>query len=71
VTRLTTTPCRDLSNRLSLGVLEAASVLGVSRPTIYRLIARGELPIFKLGSRTLILRTDLENLLAKLVQRAA
>jgi excisionase family DNA binding protein len=46
-------------------------VLGVSRPTIYRLIARGELPIFKLGSRTLILRTDLENLLAKLVQRAA
>ncbi len=55
----------------TLSVMEAARSIGVSRPTIYRLIGRGELPTFKLGSRTLILRTDLENLLVNLVQRAA
>jgi excisionase family DNA binding protein len=54
----------------TLSVNEAAQALGISRPTIYRLIGRGELPMFKLGSRTLILRRDLENLLSRLVNQA-
>lgn len=57
--------------RYTLSVQEAAAALCISRPTIYRLIARGELATFKLGSRTLILRTDLEALLDRLTRRAA
>ena len=57
-------------NRLSLSVREAAAALGISRPTLYRLIGRGELTPFKLGSRTLILRADLEALVGRLAGAA-
>lgn len=60
-----------LTDRLSLSVREAAAALGISRPTIYRLIGRGELTPFKLGSRTLILRSDLEGLVARLASSSA
>lgn len=56
--------------RLAVSVANAASMLSISRPTIYRMIARGELATFKLGSRTLILRADLEALLDRLSQGA-
>lgn len=55
-----------LPTKLSYGIREAGFALGVSRPTLYRLIARGELATFKMGSRTLILRTELEALLDRL-----
>lgn len=61
MTRDTSTPAK-----LSYGIREAGQALGVSRPTLYRLIARGELATFKMGSRTLILRTELEALLDRL-----
>lgn len=43
-----------LGRRLSFSVAETGAMLGLSRPTIYRLIQRGELQTFKVGARTLI-----------------
>lgn len=42
---------------------DAAKVSGLSRRTLYNLHARGELPFVKIGTRTLIRRADLEQLL--------
>jgi excisionase family DNA binding protein len=39
---------------------DAASLIGVSRATLYRAIADGKLEPRKVRGRTLILRTDLE-----------
>lgn len=33
---------------------EAAKVLGISKPTLYKYVNREDFPSFKLGSRTLI-----------------
>lgn len=41
----------------------AARVLGVSRATIYRMIAKGDLTPCKLGTETLIRHDDLARLL--------
>ena len=43
-----------------LSVREARDVLGVSSQTLYRLIGRGDLPVIKIGVRTLIRPSDLE-----------
>ncbi len=43
-----------MADRLTLSVAEAAQVLGVSRPTVYALIRRGNFPVFSVGSRRLI-----------------
>ena len=45
--------------KLALSVSETANLLGVSRPTVYGLIHRGDFPAFKVGSRTLISRAGL------------
>lgn len=55
-----------LPAKLSYGIGEAGFALGVSRPTLYRLIGRGELVTFKIGSRTLIMRAELDALLDRL-----
>ena len=54
-----------------LGTMEALHsladvrrILGVSRPTVHRLVRRGELPVIKVGSRTLIEPADLRDYLA-------
>lgn len=47
-------------------ILEAAKFLRVGRSTIYNLIRSGDLPIRKLGHRSLILRDDLVRLLEHL-----
>lgn len=39
---------------LAVSVSEAARLLGVSRPTIYRYLQRTGFPSFKLGGRTLV-----------------
>ncbi len=44
----------DKLNPLAVSAAEAARLLGVSRPTIYTLIHRGDFPSFKVGSRTLV-----------------
>ena len=50
----------------TLSVAEATKVLGVGRSIIYALIKNGRLPIRKLGTRTLILRTELKDFIAAL-----
>jgi excisionase family DNA binding protein len=43
-----------LTERLALTVDETAAALGLSRPTIWRMIRRGELQSVKVGGRRLI-----------------
>ncbi len=45
---------------LSLGIDDAARVIGVARSMLYEIVARGELPSFKLGRRRMILAKELE-----------
>lgn len=54
---------------IALSVTEASRVSGLSRTTIYGLINEGDLPRVKIGTRTLVLRSDLEALLV--ARRAA
>ena len=44
----------DKLNRLAVSAPEAARLLGVSKPTVYRLINCESFPSFKVGNRTLI-----------------
>lgn len=39
---------------LAYSVNEAAKILGVSKPTLYKYVNREDFPSFKLGGRTLI-----------------
>ncbi len=40
--------------KITLNVGEAAELLGVSRPTIYRLMRRSDFPVLHIGRRTLV-----------------
>ena len=53
-------------DRLSLSIPEAVQASGLGRTTIYDLIKRGQLPICKVGSRTLIRLEALDGLLRSL-----
>jgi excisionase family DNA binding protein len=56
---------------LAYSVDEAARVLGVSRRTVYELIAEGRLHSAKLYARRLVTRAELERFLAELASGAA
>ncbi|GLO23896.1 helix-turn-helix domain-containing protein [Pseudomonas putida] len=45
---------------LALGIDDAARVIGVARSMLYEIVARGDLPSFKLGRRRMILAKELE-----------
>ena len=49
--------------KLSYGVDEAATALGIGRTSLYKLNKAGRLPFVKVQGRTLIRRNDLEDLL--------
>ena len=51
--------------KLAYRIDEAAEATGLSRPTIYRLVSRGELEIFRVGTRTLIMASNLEAFLQR------
>ena len=51
-----------LKEREFLSVTEVCILTGISRRTIYRMIKRNELMTAKFGSRTIILRTSINNL---------
>jgi excisionase family DNA binding protein len=55
-------PGRAALRRVALSPEEAAAVLGVSRASLYRALARGELPRRKGGRRTLVAVADLARL---------
>ena len=44
----------DLNQRITVSPLEAAELLGVSRPIVYRMMHRADFPVFKVGTKTLI-----------------
>lgn len=46
--------------RTALTVLEAAQLLSISKPVIYRFIHTGQLPSYRIGRRRLIRREALE-----------
>ncbi len=50
---------------ITMRVLDACRYIGVSRSTLYVLIAAGEIEIIKLGSSTLLLTESLKALIAK------
>lgn len=51
------------TEKLTLNVSEAAIQLGISRPSLYQAIKRGEVPVIKIGHRVLIPISALEKLL--------
>ena len=58
---------KDPSDRLVYTVGEAGELLGISRAFAYELVARGELPVIRLGRRRLVPQIAL---LALVEQRA-
>jgi excisionase family DNA binding protein len=50
--------------KATLTVDQAAKVLGVGRASAYAAIARGEVPVVRIGRRILVPRRALERLLA-------
>lgn len=57
--------------KISYTLKEAAAVAGIGRTKLYELINAGELPMVKLGTKSLIRRADLEDLLARNLIRLA
>lgn len=55
-----------MSEHKAYSILETAQILGIGRSTLYALIKEGQLPVRKLGKRTLVLREDLEHFMASL-----
>jgi excisionase family DNA binding protein len=54
------------STRLAYSPSGGAQVLGISRSKLYELIAAGDLSVVKLGSRTLVLHSELMRFLTSL-----
>ena len=54
-----------MSDKLSYNIREATAALGISRATLYRLMERGEIRPFKIGARTLMLRSELDTFLER------
>jgi len=52
-----------MENKLVMTVEEAAKILGISRPSAYQGVVRGEIPSIRVGKRILIPRAALEKLL--------
>lgn len=49
--------------KLTYSIREAAKVSGLSVAYLYKLSAEGKLPVCKIGSRVLVLRSELDNFL--------
>ena len=50
----------EKNEKLTLTVTEAAEALGISRPTVYRLIKSADFPLLSIGSRRLVPKKALE-----------
>lgn len=55
-----------MKNALSYSIEEARSLTGLGRTKLYQLLHTGELKARKVGTRTIILRNDLEEFLENL-----
>lgn len=61
--RIKTKPIEDLKAKAFLSITETCKLVGISRRTVYRMMERGELITGKAGKRTIVRRSDLEQLL--------
>jgi len=59
------TPMEILKEKPYLSVKETSQLLGISRRTLYRMLSRGDLKHTKIGRRTIIIRTELDNYIMK------
>ena len=50
---------------ITLGVNDFAAATGLSRPTIYRMIGRGEIQSFTVGTKRLIVMDSYRELIAR------
>lgn len=48
------------NEKLALNATEVATVLGISRPTVYALFRREDFPVAKIGKRRLVPKEQLE-----------
>ena len=60
-----------MTEKLSYTINEATAAAGIGRTKIYELVRTGELPLVKIGTRTLIRRADLEAMLTRHLTRQA
>jgi excisionase family DNA binding protein len=61
---------KTLGSCLTLTVAQAAKLLGISRNSAYEAAKRGQLPILKIGSRILVPRVALEEMLTRSAAKA-
>lgn len=54
-----------VSTEVVFSVSEVARILKLSKPTVYALLERGELPHFRIGAVIRVRRADLEAFMAK------
>ena len=52
------------SNKLTFTVEETAKILGIGRNSAYEAVARGEIPVIRVGKRLLVPKAALEKLLS-------
>ena len=57
--------------KLTVSITEASQILGVSRPTVYRLMRREDFPALHIGRRVLISRSGLERWVEEQARGAA
>lgn len=57
-------------NRLAYPIDEAARLLGVGRTTLYRLVGEGKITAVKIGGRTVVPATELEDYLQRQITKA-
>lgn len=50
----------DNTEKITISIREASKMTGISKSTLYKRSAVGDLPILKIGSRVLIKRADFE-----------
>jgi excisionase family DNA binding protein len=61
--RIKNQPIEELKAKAFLSIADTCKLIGISRRTVYRMIERNELIIGKAGRRTIIKRSDLEQVL--------
>jgi excisionase family DNA binding protein len=62
---------KEPERTLAFSVLDAANAIGVSRSTLYELIAARTIRTFKVGRRTLVADSELRRFVAERMEAAA
>lgn len=58
-------PAQDRTPRLAYSIKDAATALGLSRSTLYKLISTGELRTLRIAGRRLIQAADIDAMLSR------